>query len=158
MLQDLDRRTDELKERVKFCEETERQLEFDKQNAQSVADECQRQFDEAIPMLKKAVTKMKKLSKSDMTELKSIKRPPPAVLALMKCVCILMAAEVKKTRGPDGVDYDDWWAATISPKVLGNMRILDTLAGFDPERLSPELMLKLKHAQEDAEEFSLANI
>jgi hypothetical protein len=58
-------------------------LEVTKTNALKIRDECERQFGEAIPGLKKAINGLKKLSKAEITELKSIRRPSKAVYSLM---------------------------------------------------------------------------
>jgi dynein heavy chain len=83
-------------------------------------------------MLKKSVAKMRKLTKGEMTELKSIKKPPKVVLTLMKCVCILMAIKTKK-KDPDD---DEWWNTITGPKVLGNFGIIEHLANYDPQKLN----------------------
>jgi len=61
LLKELDLTTGQMKERVKFVEEEEAALEAEKSNATTIKDECQRQFDEAIPLLKKAIHGLKKL-------------------------------------------------------------------------------------------------
>jgi hypothetical protein len=44
--------------RVSYVEEEEKALNQTKSTAGLIKDECQRQFDDAIPMLKRAVAKL----------------------------------------------------------------------------------------------------
>lgn len=84
--------------RVKFVEEEEKALNQTKSTAGLIKDECQRQFDDAIPMLKRGVAKLQKLTKSELTELKTIRKPSPAVYKLMECVCIIMEIAPKRVK------------------------------------------------------------
>lgn len=44
-----------MKDRVKYVEDEETSLEAEKAGATTIKDDCQRQFDEAIPLLRKAI-------------------------------------------------------------------------------------------------------
>lgn len=122
LLKDLDVTTQEMKQRVEFVEKEESALECEKLNANKIRDQCQRQFDEAVPLLKKAINQLKKLTKSDITEIKTIKKPSVALYTLMQCVCIIMEVPPKrvKCKGELAKYEEDWWAPATSNKVLNN--------------------------------------
>ena len=86
--------------RVQYVEEEEKSLLQTKTDAEKIRDMCERQFGEAVPLLKKAIKSLKKLSKGEITELKTIKKPTPAVYTLMKCVCILMDVAPERVKIP----------------------------------------------------------
>lgn len=148
-----------MKDRVKFVEEEEAALEAERASATTIRDECQRQFDEAIPLLKKAIQGLKKLTKSDIVELKTIKKPSKAVYTLMQCVCIIMGVPPSRTKveGETSRFEEDFWAPATSGKVLNNFQLVDILSNHDPEQLTVEIMQKLKRAQSD-EDFNYEGI
>ena len=100
-----------MEQRVKYVEDEEQLLELTRSNAEKIRDQCEREFEEAIPQLKKAINGLKKLTKGEITELKTIKKPSPAVYTLMKCVCIIMNVPPKKVKVPgELIKYEeDWW-------------------------------------------------
>ena len=110
-------------------------------------------------MLKKAINGLKKLSKSEITELKTIRKPSPAVYTLMQCVCIIMDVPPKKVkRVGELIKYDDdWWQPATSNKVLNNFQLVDILSNHNPENLNEDIMLKLDKAS-SAPEFNADNI
>ena len=79
-------------------------------------------MEEVIPRLKASINSLKKLTKSEITELKSIKKPTPTIFILMKCVCILMGIVPKKFKNAKmgKINDDDWWGTATSKEVLGN--------------------------------------
>ena len=85
---------------------------------------------------------MKKLSKAEITELKTIKRPSQALYTLMQCVCIIMNIPPKKVKVPgELVKYEeDWWQPATSNKVLNNFQLVDILSNHNPEDLTVEIM------------------
>jgi dynein heavy chain, axonemal len=64
-----------------------------------------------VPVLQDAINGLKKLSKGDITELKSIYKPTPCIYTLMQCVCIILNIEPRlaKKAGKDGKFEIDWW-------------------------------------------------
>ena len=153
----VDDKAKEIQDRARFVETTEKVLEQERAVAKEIAEQCQRLFDAAIPALRKSIAKMKRLTKVEMTELKSIKRPSPAVASMLKCVCVMLKVPPKKIKSGDTYTMD-WWAAAASPKVLGNPQIIDKLAGFDPDNLDVEMMRKVKAVMDSTGDVNDANI
>ena len=110
-------------------------------------------------MLKKAINGLKKLSKSEVGELKTIRRPSKAVYTLMHCVCIVMDVSPRKVKRPDElVKWDeDWWPPATGKEVLNDFRLVDRLSNYNPEDLNGDIMLKLEVAASDPD-FTSTNI
>lgn len=86
-------------------------------------------------MLRKAIQGLKKLSKNDVVELKTIKKPSKAVYTLMQCVCIILNVPPNKVKveGDTARFEDDYWGPATSSKVLNNFSLIDILSNHDPE-------------------------
>jgi dynein heavy chain len=59
-------------------------------DAQAIKDECERELSVALPALDNAMKALNTLSKSDITEVKSMAKPPPGVILTMEAVCIML--------------------------------------------------------------------
>jgi dynein heavy chain len=160
ILGELDRSANETESRVKLVEEEEAALQETKASAEQIRSDSEGQLAQAIPDLKKAIKGLRKLSKADLTELKSIRKPSMAVYTLMKCICILLDAPPKKVKTTgEKVNHieDDYWQPATGKRVLNNFQLVEVLSSLNPENLSPEIMTKLDKAK-DEEEFTYENI
>ena len=92
-----------------------------------------------------------------MTELRSVKKPSAALLAIMTAVCILREVGPKKVKREGSyTEYDyDWWSSAL--KVLGNPSLQDTLLRTDPEQLPQQIMDQIEPLI-DSEDLSPPNI
>jgi dsDNA-specific endonuclease/ATPase MutS2 len=61
--------------RIKYVEEEQKAMNTVIGNQEQIKRECEKQFEDVIPLLKEAVNGLKRLSKAEVTELKSIKKP-----------------------------------------------------------------------------------
>jgi dynein heavy chain len=52
--------------------------------------DAQKDLDEALPAMERAVAALNSLSKGDITEVKSFAQPPPLVQVVLEAVCILL--------------------------------------------------------------------
>ncbi|KAL3884515.1 hypothetical protein ACJMK2_024650, partial [Sinanodonta woodiana] len=60
------------------------------EETQSIADDAQRDLDEALPALEAAVKALDSLDKNDIAEIRVFTKPPELVQTVMEAVCILM--------------------------------------------------------------------
>lgn len=120
---------------------------------------CDGAFQSVLPELQASINSLKKLTKGQMSEIKSVKKPSKAILTLMTGVCIIMGVEPKMVKREGAyAEYDeDWWTAATSSKVLGNTQLQDILTSFDPAKLDMGIMERLQECTSD-EEFNLTNI
>lgn len=78
----------------------------EEEKCRGMAENAQRDLDEAIPALQEAMKALESLNKKDMTEIKSYGRPPALVEKVMEAVMILRGseptwAEAKRQLGKD---------------------------------------------------------
>ncbi|MBZ3886078.1 Dynein heavy chain 1, axonemal [Sciurus carolinensis] len=78
--------------------------------AQAIADDAQKDLDEALPALDAALASLRNLNKSDVTEVRAMQRPPPGVKLVIEAVCIMKGIKPKKVPGEKpGTKVDDYW-------------------------------------------------
>ncbi|KAL8445804.1 hypothetical protein Emed_005360 [Eimeria media] len=139
----------EEKQRVALMEEAflEERGAADKarQEAQFIRDDCQRDLDEVLPELHRALKSLESLDKRDLQELKSFPSPPALVETVMNAVCLLLGRK------------QSWEEAK---KVLNDTSLLSTLRDYDKDNLPPKLMHQLSKytALEDFVPEKVANV
>ncbi|XP_064624417.1 dynein axonemal heavy chain 3-like [Lineus longissimus] len=112
--------------------------------AQAIKDECEADLAEAIPALEAAISALNTLKPSDITLVKSMKNPPALVKLVMESVCIMLSikAERKPDPGGSGKMIEDYWGS--SQKLLGDLKFLDRLKGYDKDNIPPAIMKKIR--------------
>ncbi|KAK7111861.1 dynein axonemal heavy chain 3-like isoform X2 [Littorina saxatilis] len=112
--------------------------------AQAIKDECEAELAEAIPALEAAISALNTLKPADITMVKSMKNPPPAVKLVMESVCVMLS--IKSERKPDpggsGKMIEDFWGP--SQKLLGDMKFLDRLKQYDKDNIAPAVMKRIR--------------
>lgn len=63
------------------------------QETQAIADDAQRDLDEALPALEMAVKALDALDKSDISEVRVFTKPPALVQTVMEAVALLLGAK-----------------------------------------------------------------
>ncbi|KAL8274807.1 hypothetical protein Esti_001282 [Eimeria stiedai] len=116
-----------------------------------VERECQEQLVGVMPALLAAEQALKKLSKADLTELKSMQAPPAGVVKVMEALCKLFGVQPNLVRGAPGQPRQvDYWL-TGKKHLLGNSRFLQRLLEFDRDAIAPSVMAALSPYEEDAD-------
>uniref|UniRef100_A0A667XC84 Dynein axonemal heavy chain 2 n=1 Tax=Myripristis murdjan TaxID=586833 RepID=A0A667XC84_9TELE len=93
-----------------------------------MAENAQRDLDEALPALEEAMKALESLNKKDMTEIKSYGRPPALVETVMQAVMILQGKEPT-------------WAE--AKRQLGEANFIKTLVHFDKDNISDRVLRKI---------------
>ncbi|XP_044073688.1 dynein axonemal heavy chain 7 isoform X2 [Siniperca chuatsi] len=103
--------------------------------AKAIKDECDTDLAVAMPILESALAALNTLTTQDITVVKSMKSPPPAVKLVMEAICILKG--IKPDRVPDpsgsGKKVEDFWGP--AKKLLGDMRFLQSLHEYDKDNI-----------------------
>lgn len=60
------------------------------EETQAIADDAQRDLDEALPALEGANQALSSLDKADISEIKVFTKPPDLVMTVMEAICILL--------------------------------------------------------------------
>jgi dynein heavy chain len=111
---------------------------------QEIADDAQRDLDEALPALDAAVASLKSLNKGDITEVKSMLNPPAGVRLVMETVCIMQGVKPKKVAGDKpGTKVDDYWSAS-GPLLQNPQKFLDSLFNYDKENIPDKVIAKIE--------------
>ncbi|RKP19398.1 hypothetical protein ROZALSC1DRAFT_14025, partial [Rozella allomycis CSF55] len=125
------------------------------EETKSIADEAQRDLDEALPALDAALVSLKNLTKQDVTEIKSMTRPPAGVKLVMEAVCIMKQIKPKKIE-VEGKKVDDYWdpgkALLIDPA-----KFIDSLMNYDKDNIGEQIIVKIK-PYIDSPEFQVDQI
>ncbi|XP_028810290.1 dynein heavy chain 2, axonemal isoform X2 [Denticeps clupeoides] len=97
-------------------------------SCKSMAENAQRDLDEALPALEEAKKALESLNKKDMTEIKSYGRPPVLVETVMQAVMILRGSEPT-------------WAE--AKRQLGEANFIKQLVHFDKDNISDRVLRKI---------------
>jgi dynein heavy chain len=68
--------------------------------AKVIRDDCEEKLNEAMPILNEALKSLEVLSKNDITNLKTMMSPVPAVKSVMEAICILKKVDPPKRMDP----------------------------------------------------------
>ncbi|XP_067117728.1 dynein axonemal heavy chain 7 [Osmerus mordax] len=108
--------------------------------AKAIKDECDADLAIAMPILESALSALDTLTNQDITVVKSMKSPPPAVKLVMETICILKG--LKPDRIPDpsgsGKKVEDYWGP--AKKLLGDMKFLQSLHEYDKDNIPANLI------------------
>jgi len=111
---------------------------------QAIADDAKRDLDEALPMLANALNSLKTLSKGDVTEVRSMQRPPEGVKLVIEAVCIMKDIKPKKVDGDKmGKKVDDYWEP--GKQLLADpTKFIDSLMNYDKDNIPDSIINKIK--------------
>ena len=137
-----------------ICESEEKECNLQREKANQMRDDCQRDLDQVLPILNKAVKSLENLSRDDITKIKSYTQPPKALDYVMQGLCIILGEDnnVKmKPKEPGSMEkIQDFWEH--SKKYVLNEKLLKRIDKFRDEQIKaipPQKVAKLKHLIED---------
>ena len=106
-------------------------------NTKAIADDAQRDLDEALPALDAAVKCLNKLKKADIDEVKSFANPPGGVRLTMEVMCHMFIVKPTKKNDPDnpGKKIDDFYDAAKKSIINDAKVLLDRLFNFDKDNI-----------------------
>ncbi|XP_078270493.1 dynein axonemal heavy chain 1 [Rhinoraja longicauda] len=125
--------------------------------AQAIADDAQKDLDEALPALEAALASLKSLNKNDVTEVRGMQRPPLGVKLVMETVCIMKGIKPKKVAGErPGSKIDDYWEPGKG-LLQDPAKFLDSLFKYDKDNI-PDSIIKAIQPYIDSDDFTPATI
>uniref|UniRef100_A0A7S2P1M5 Uncharacterized protein n=1 Tax=Leptocylindrus danicus TaxID=163516 RepID=A0A7S2P1M5_9STRA len=148
---DTDKLLDKIAEDTKVANDSKGALEIEEAacneqaaTASALASDCEADLAEAMPALESAIKALKSLSKGDIVEVKSMKKPPEAVKMVMAAVCILMDVKPALIKDPDsGKKVKDYWSVS-SKFLLGDSRFLQNLENYDKENMDDKMIREVR--------------
>lgn len=112
--------------------------------AKAIADDAQRELDEALPALDAALASLKSLNRNDVVEVKAMKNPPDGVKLVMEAVCIMKKIQPKKIAGDKpGSKVDDY--TEPARNILSDpAKFLEGLFTYDKENIPESVIQKIE--------------
>nr|XP_060479238.1 dynein axonemal heavy chain 6 [Panthera onca] len=112
-----------------IVQEDEATAKVKAEETQAIADDAQRDLEEALPALDAANKALDSLDKADISEIRVFTKPPDMVMTVMEAISILLNAK------------PDWPTAK---QLLGDSNFLRRLLEYDKENIKPQILAKLQ--------------
>eukprot|EP00961_Rhodomonas_salina_P215584 2912310-Rhodomonas_salina.1 len=127
------------------CAEEEKSANEKTIATKAIADDAQRDLDEALPALDAAVQSLKSLNRNDIVEVKSLGNPPAGVKMVMEAVCIMMEIKPVQIKDPndDRKKVDDYWGVSKSKVLVDPSKFLNDLFTFDKDAIKENTIKKI---------------
>ncbi|KAG5875162.1 hypothetical protein JTB14_033739 [Gonioctena quinquepunctata] len=117
---------------------------------QAIAEDAQRDLDEALPALLEAESSLKALNKNDIIEVRSMKRPPAGVVFVIEAICIVKNVKPNKIPGyRPGEKLLDYWEPGRT-MLSDPAAFLSSLMNFDKDSITEDMVEKLNKYVDDA--------
>jgi len=128
------------------------------EEAKAIKEQCEIAFARVAPQLEEAASHIKQISKQDMSELKTMFKPPKAVKLLFRAVCHFLKVAPIRVKRKEGIGYkDSWWKTVQSKEVLGDLRLPERLLNFNKNEISEHTMAEVRKVMRDPE-FTASHI
>ncbi|XP_048653960.1 dynein axonemal heavy chain 2 isoform X2 [Marmota marmota marmota] len=118
----------EADEQQKAVTANSEKIAIEEVKCQQLADNAQKDLEEALPALEEAMRALESLNKKDIGEIKSYGRPPAQVEIVMQAVMILRGNEPT-------------WAE--AKRQLGEQNFIKSLINFDKDNISDKVLKKI---------------
>jgi dynein heavy chain len=117
----------------------------------AIADDAQRDLDEALPALAEAVQCLKDLKKADIDEVKQFAKPTVNVVKTITAVCIMFEVKPERVNDPDnpGKKINDYFKPARE-KLLGDSKgLIDNMKEYDKDNIDPSIITKVEQFYND---------
>eukprot|EP00599_Poterioochromonas_sp_BG-1_P008225 CAMPEP_0173135378 /NCGR_PEP_ID=MMETSP1105-20130129/1860_1 /TAXON_ID=2985 /ORGANISM="Ochromonas sp., Strain BG-1" /LENGTH=4194 /DNA_ID=CAMNT_0014047373 /DNA_START=78 /DNA_END=12662 /DNA_ORIENTATION=- len=111
---------------------------------------CENDLAEAIPALEAAEKALKNLDKSDIVEMKAMKKPSNAIKMTMAAICIMLEVKPDKKVKDGDPRIDPYWGPATK-ELLNDPRFLQRLQTYDRDNMDPDVVSKAKGFTDDPE-------
>ena len=145
MIVQIDKDKEGAKETMAIVAKEEEEAEAKAAATQAIADDAQRDLDEALPALDQAVACLNKLKKSDLDEVKSLKTPPAGVKLTMEAACIMFGVKPLLKNDPDkiGAKIKDYFGAAQKEFLSNANQFLKDLMEFDKDNIPDKVIAQI---------------
>jgi len=128
------------------CAEEEKSATKKATVTKAIADDAQRDLDEALPALDAAVASLKSLKKEDIVEVKSLGKPPAGVVMVMEAVCVMFELKPEKVKDPnDPMKKIDDYMGIVKKQVINDpAKFLDNLFSFDKDSIKDSTISRVQ--------------
>jgi dynein heavy chain len=119
-------------------------------DANQLKEECEAGLAEAIPALAAAEKALNALDKSDIVEMKAMKKPSPAIKSVMAACCIMLGVKPDKKMKEGDPRIDPYWVPAVK-NLLNDTKFLQRLQGYDRDNMATDVVAKAKEFTDDPE-------
>jgi dynein heavy chain len=120
------------------------------QEANALKQQCEAGLAEAIPALEAAERALNSLDKSDIVEMKAMKKPSPAIKSVMAACCIMLDVKPDKKVKEGDPRIDPYWGPAVK-NLLNDTKFLQRLQTYDRDNMNPDIVAKAKEFTDDPE-------
>jgi dynein heavy chain, axonemal len=115
-------------------------------DTKAIADDAQRDLDEALPALAEAVQCLKDLKKADIDEVKSLGRPPVNVVRTLTACCIMFDIKPDMVPDPDnpGKKIKDYFKASQKNLLANANKLLDDMSNYDKDNIPGHIITQIE--------------
>ena len=112
----------------------------------AIADDAQRDLDEALPALAEAVQCLKDLKKADIDEVKSLGRPPVNVVRTLTALCIMFDIKPDMVPDPDnpGKKIKDYFKAAQKNVLSNANKLLEDMFNYDKDNIPAHIISQIE--------------
>ena len=134
----------EADETKKVVTQQEADASIQAQQAKEIAADAQADLDKALPALDAALESLKKLSRNDVVEVKSLKNPPDGVRLVMEACCIMFDEKPKMVADPNkiGKKIADYWEPA-KKLLVDPTKFLNNLMEYDKDNIKDTVITKI---------------
>lgn len=144
MMEQMEKQKIEVAKEEKIASAEKSKAEEASNIAAGIKAECDKALAEVIPIYEAALSAVKQLSGSDVTEMKSMSNPSDTVRVVAKTLCLFFDVKPDKKRGQtaaEGVKEDYW--DPCKKKVL-NASLLKQLQNYDKDNVDIKILEAVK--------------
>jgi dynein heavy chain len=115
-------------------------------DTKAIADDAQRDLDEALPALAEAVQCLKDLKKADIDEVKSLGRPPVNVVRTLQACCIMFDIKPDLVNDPDnpGKKIKDYFKAAQRSLLANANKLLEDMTNYDKDNIPNHIITQME--------------
>ena len=112
----------------------------------AIADDAQRDLDEALPALAEAVQCLKDLKKADIDEVKSLGRPPVNVVRTLTACCIMFDIKPDIVNDPEnpGKKIKDYFKAAQKHLLANANKLLEDMSNYDKDNIPHHIITQIE--------------
>lgn len=145
MMQQITRDKKDADETKAIVEKEEQSANAKAAETREIADDAQRDLDEALPALEAAVQCLNRLKKSDIDEVKALKNPPHGVKLTMEAACIIFGIKPAIKADPDkaGQKLKDYWESAQKTILSNAKKLMEDMVNFDKDNINDKIIQEL---------------
>ena len=112
----------------------------------AIETDAQRDLDEALPALDAAVKCLNALKPSDITEVKSLQKPPAGVKLTAEATCIMFQIKPDRIKDPEGGSkkVNDYFTPAKKGLFADPKKFIQQLVGFDKDNIPDSVITKIE--------------